>query len=111
MTHLQIKAACRNETHLRAFDIMLKGEGMVELVYLSSGEEMPDGGDDQPWLIVEASNDGLFFGSGASWKQNGDWVGYRSLNEDDISLELALAAAKEWAVKYGVPTIWVQECP
>ena len=55
--------------------------------------------------------DGRFFGTGASWKASGEWVGYGSLIEDDISLERALAAAQVWALKYSVPTIWVQVTP
>lgn len=76
---------------------------MTAIVYLAPGETMPDSGDGQPWLTIDAVEDGLFFGSGASWKASGEWVGYRSLAEDDVSLEMALAAAKEWAAKYAVP--------
>lgn len=36
---------------------------------------------------------------------------YASLAEDDASLEKALAAARAWAEKYSVPTIWVQLTP
>lgn len=84
---------------------------MPEVVYLSPGHRMPDVGDDQPWLLVEASRDGRFVGTGASWKANGEWVGYGSLVEDDVSLAAALAAAEEWATKYQVPTLWVQLTP
>jgi hypothetical protein len=84
---------------------------MTEIIYLSPDEQMPDVGDDQPWSTVEASNSGQFFGTGSSWKRSGEWVGYGSLTQDDISLERALAAAQEWASKYGVPTIWVQVTP
>ncbi|MEJ6789546.1 hypothetical protein BrevBR_08320 [Brevundimonas sp. BR2-1] len=84
---------------------------MTKVIYLSPGEQLPDVGDDQPWLTIEASNDGQFFGTGASWKASGEWVGYCSLVEDDVSLETALAAAQDWATKYGVPTIWVQVTP
>lgn len=72
---------------------------------------MPDVGDDQPWLVIEASGDSRFFGSGASCEASGEWVGYGSLVEDDVSLETALVAAQEWATKYGVPIIWVQATP
>ena len=72
---------------------------------------MPDEGDDRPWLIVEANLDGGFYGTGGSWKPNGDWFGYCSLKEDDISLEKALDAAQRWAGKYGVRKIWVQLHP
>lgn len=72
---------------------------------------MPHVVDDQPWLTVEASNDGRFFGTGGSWKADGEWVGYGSLVEDDVALETALAAAQEWATKCRVPTIWVQVTP
>ena len=88
----------------------LKGP-MAEVIYLSAGEHMPDFGDDQRWLIIEATEDGLFFGSGGSWKVDGEWIGYCSLPEDDRSLETALAAARQWAAKYDVPAIWVQLTP
>lgn len=84
---------------------------MTEIIYLAPGEQMPEVGDDQPWLVIEASEGGRFLGSGASWKASGQWVGYLSLVQDDASLETALVAAQEWATKYGVPTIWVQATP
>lgn len=84
---------------------------MISVVYLSPGEDMPDHGDNMRWLRIEASDDGRFFGSGGSFKANGDWVGYGSLAEDDVSLEAALAAAQQWAAKYDVPTIWIQLAP
>ncbi|HEY6816840.1 MAG TPA: hypothetical protein VI168_14985 [Croceibacterium sp.] len=80
---------------------------MTEVVYLAPGKVMPDVGDEGRWLIIEA-NDEKFYGSGGSWKQTGEWVGYASLPEDDLSLEAALAAAVSWAAKYSVPTVWVQ---
>ena len=81
---------------------------MVAIIYLLPGEQMPDRGNDEPWVIVEASNDGRFLGSGAAWKPNGEWVGYGSLAENDSALDDAVAAAERWAAKYGVTTIWVQ---
>ncbi|OQW75737.1 MAG: hypothetical protein BVN33_06665 [Proteobacteria bacterium ST_bin13] len=84
---------------------------MAAIIYLPSNEQMPDHGDDKPWLLVEASDDGRFFGTGSAWKPSGEWVGYGSLAENDVSLADALAAAERWAVKYGVPTIWVQTTP
>ena len=84
---------------------------MAEVVYLSPDEEIPDLGDDQRWLTIDASDDGRFFGSGGSFKDNGEWVGYGSLAENDGSLEEALRAAQGWAAKYDVPTIWVQLKP
>ena len=84
---------------------------MADVIDLSHDEEMPDYGDDQRWLTIKASDDGRFFGSGGSFKANGEWVGYGSLTEDDLSLESALAAAQQWAEKYDVPTIWVQLKP
>lgn len=81
---------------------------MAEVIYLSPHEQTPDLGDDQRWLVVEASDDGRFFGTGSSRKADGEWVGYGSLAEDDVSLESALEAAQAWADKYLVPTIWVQ---
>jgi hypothetical protein len=84
---------------------------MVEVVYLTPGEQMPNIGDDQPWLFVEANPTGLFYGSGGALNPMGEWVGYGSLAQDDVSLENALTASLAWAEKYGVPTIWVQSEP
>jgi len=84
---------------------------MAAIIYLPPDEQMPDCGDDEPWLIIEASDDGRFFGSGAAWKPNGEWVGYCSLPGNDSSLADALGAAERWAAKYSVPTIWVQATP
>lgn len=84
---------------------------MASVIYLSPDKEMPDHGDEQRWLMVEASDDGRFFGTGASFKTSGESVGYGSLAENDCSLETALAAAQRWAAKYDVPTIWVQLTP
>ncbi|WP_140420597.1 hypothetical protein [Novosphingobium sp. B 225] len=83
---------------------------MVDVVYLSPREPVPNVGDEGRWLVVEAVG-GQFYGSGGSWKQTGEWVGYGSLAEDDVSLETALAAAGAWAEKYGVTVIWVQLNP
>ena len=84
---------------------------MTEIIYLKPGEETPDIGDDQSWLFIEATDDGLFYGTGYSWKGNGEGLGYCSLPEDDVSLETALAPATEWAAEHGVPIIWVQVTP
>ncbi len=83
---------------------------MAEVVYLAPAEAMPDVGDCGRWLSVLAV-DGMFYGSGGSWKPTGEWVGYGSLAEDDVSLEAALAAAEKWAAKHDVPIIWVQLKP
>ena len=84
---------------------------MVEIVQLAAGEQMPKMPDDEPWLTVEASDDGRFFGTGSAYKPTGQAVFYGSLAEDDVSLAAALAAATEWAFKYGVRRIWVQATP
>ncbi len=84
---------------------------MTQIIYLTPGEAMPVVADGEPWLFVEAADDGRFFGSGAAWKQTGEWVGYGSLIEDDRSLATAIAAAERWAARYSVPTIWVQAIP
>ncbi len=84
---------------------------MVAIIYLLPGEQMPNHRGGEPWLIVEASDDGRFFGTGAAWKPGGEWVGYSSLPENDFALADALAAAERWAAEYGVPTIWVQTNP
>jgi hypothetical protein len=89
----------------------MMGRNLAEVVYLLPGVEMPDAGDGKPWLIIEAATSGLFYGSGGSYRPNGEWVGYASLAEDDVSLERALAAAERWATKYQVPTIWIQLQP
>lgn len=83
---------------------------MADIVYLARGGGMPNVDNGDRWLIIEA-DDGEFYGTGGSWKPTGEWVGYGSLAEDDVSLEAALAAAKKWAAKYDVPTVWVQLSP
>lgn len=84
---------------------------MVELIYLAPNEDKPELPDEDRWIIVEANEEGGFYGSGWSRKASGESVFYRSLLEDDVSLEAALAAAMEWAEKFGVPKIWVQRDP
>lgn len=64
--------------------------------------------DDEPWLTVEAGGDGRFYGTGWGRKSSGECVFYISLPEDDVSLEAALAAARNWADERGVPRIWIQ---
>jgi len=82
--------------------------GMATIISLLPGEQMPDLSEDKSWLLVEASGDGRFFGTGAAWKVNGECVCYASLAENDGSLDSALAAAERWAAKYNVPSIWLQ---
>jgi hypothetical protein len=91
-------------------DVSFVGRNAIvaTVVYLSPGEEMPDVADHCPWLLIHHSGDGRFFGSGASWKPSGEWVGYRSLSDDDGSLEAAIGVAQQWAALYSVPTIWVE---
>jgi hypothetical protein len=85
---------------------------MAVVKYLQPDEPTPDAGDDQPWMTVEPfDNDGKFYGTGGSTKPTGEWVGYASLAENDVSLEKALAAALEWAAKYNVPLIYVRTKP
>jgi hypothetical protein len=85
---------------------------MAVVKYLKPYEPNPVHGEDDPWLLVEAfDDDGKFYGTGASRKPRGEWVGYASLVENDVSLEKALAAAQEWAEKYGVPLIHVRTEP
>ena len=67
--------------------------------------------DHEPWLIVEASDDGRFVGTGRAFKPSGESMFYASLAESDISLECAIGAARQWAIKYRVPRIWVQAIP
>lgn len=81
---------------------------MVEIVHLAHGEMMPDMPAGEPWVTVEASDDGRFFGTGYGRKPTGESVFYASLPETDVSFDAALAAAKEWAVSHGVRRIWVQ---
>jgi hypothetical protein len=42
------------------------------------------------------------------FKPSGECVFYISLSENDVSLEVAIAAAREWAAEHGVSRIWVQ---
>ena len=84
---------------------------MAELIHLAPGEQMPALPDEEPWILVEASNDGRFFGTGAANKPNGDEVIYASLPENDVSLDVALAAAQKWAARHDVRRIWVQATP
>ena len=86
-------------------------KSVADVVYLAPDEKMPDDGDTMRWLNVFASDDARFFGSGGSFKTNGESVMYCSLAENDVSLEAALAAAHQWAINYEVPTIWVQLDP
>lgn len=84
---------------------------MVELIYLAPDEDKPELPDEARWIIVEANDNGGFYGSGWGRKPSGESVWFRSLPEDDVSLKAALAAAMEWAEKYSVPKIWVQREP
>lgn len=81
---------------------------MAQIVQLRSGEGVPD---EQRWLLIEASSDGLFYGTGAGELPTGEPVFYVSLAENDVSLDAALAAAKQWAAERNVPTIYVQTEP
>lgn len=72
---------------------------------------MPDIGEDEPWMKVEASSDGLFYGTGMGIKPDGKRVFYISHAENDTSLERALAAAHEWAELRGIQTVYVQKIP
>ena len=84
---------------------------MAEIVYLKPHKEPPIFGNEERWLLVEANNDGGFYGSGWSRKPDGESVFYGSLSENDVNLEKALAAAEAWAEKYSVTKIWVQREP
>lgn len=84
---------------------------MVELVYLTPGEQLPTLPDTEPWLSVEASDDGRFYGTGYGRKSSGEDVFYVSSAENDGNLEAAIAAATTWAEQRGVRRIWVQMTP
>ena len=56
---------------------------MVEIVRLEVDAERPSLAEDQPWLYIDQSDEGLFYGTGGSRKASG-----------------------EWADRYNVPTIW-----
>ena len=79
---------------------------MANIIYLDCDSPRPDSPDDEPWLIIDEHN-GKYFGSGGAWNRTGEWVGYGSLQEDDVSLERALEAAQKWADRFDVPTILV----
>jgi hypothetical protein len=81
---------------------------VAEIIQLEPGQQMPDFGDDEPRVFVEASGYGGFQGSGWSRKAAGESVFYVSLAEDDATLERATKAAQDWASKYRVRRIWVQ---
>lgn len=72
---------------------------------------MPELPEDEPWLVLEASDDGRFFGTGHGRNPSGAGEFYVSLAESDISLEAAIAAATDWASERGVRRIWVQTTP
>ena len=84
---------------------------MVKIFYLPPGEQTPEVSDDEPWLVVEASDDGRFFGSGWGRQSSGESVFYVSPATSDANLDAAIAAATEWAVERGVSRIWVQTTP
>ena len=84
---------------------------MVEVLYLSPGEKPPEADDDEPWLHIDASDDGRFFGSGWGRTPTGESSFYVSLAEDDDSLDAAIKAATAWAKTRGVTRIWVQREP
>lgn len=81
---------------------------MVELIYLAPGEQMPLLSERETWIVVEASDDGQFFGTGYGKKAGGEDAFYISPAENDVSLEVAIAAATRWAEQRGVSRIWVQ---
>jgi hypothetical protein len=83
---------------------------MVEVINLAPGELSPDGFKALPVPKKRPSSlastvSHLFV------RHFRHLVFYASLAEDDVSLETALAAATDWAVKYGVRRIWVQAIP
>ena len=84
---------------------------MVELIHAAPGEKMPILSEQETWIVVEASGDGQFFGTGYGKKADGEDVFYISLTENDGSLKAAIAAATMWAEQRGVPRIWVQTTP
>jgi hypothetical protein len=84
---------------------------LVELIYLAPDESPPEQSDEDRWLYIDANDEGGFYGTGWSRKTSGESVFYRSLSEDDATLELAIAAATAWAEKYSVPKIWIQREP
>ena len=78
---------------------------------MAPGEQMPTLPEEEPWLTVEASDDGRFFGTGYGRKPSGEDVFYVSSVENDGSLEAAIAAAVAWAEKRAVLRVWVQTTP
>lgn len=84
---------------------------MVDIVRLAPGQELPDVPDDQPWLAVEASDDGRFVGTGWGHKSSGECVFYISVAESDLTLEGAVEAAAQWGAEHGVDRVWVQSDP
>ncbi len=80
---------------------------MTEIVHLKPGEERPPGGGDDAWMEVRCTHDGFFFGTGSGYREDGERVHYISRSEDDVSLERALTAAREWAERRGVATLYI----
>lgn len=80
---------------------------LARVEYLKPGEGVPDG--DGPWLIIERSDDGRYFGTGEGRTEAGETVFYACTAQADVSLAAALAAAQEWADRRQVPIIHVQE--
>lgn len=79
---------------------------MANIVYLDQNEPRPEFSEYDSWLFIDEI-DGRFCGSGGAWKKSGDWVGYGSLIEDDVSLDRAIQAAQIWAGRFNVKNIYV----
>jgi hypothetical protein len=84
---------------------------LVEIIRLEPGQKLPEFPDDQPWLAVEASDDGRFFGTGWGYKDSGEAVFYISLPANDLTLEAAEEAAVNWAARHGVDCVWLRTDP
>lgn len=84
---------------------------MIEIVYLAPDEQLPQFNDDEPWLFIEASDDGRFFGTGEGRNVAGENVVYASSPANDGSIDRAINAAKRWAAHRGVKRIWIQTTP
>jgi len=104
-------AACGTSPPIAGIKPRCDNLEMTEVIYLPPGEQIPEAAGDEPWLMVEASDDGRFFGSGWGRKPSGESVFYASLPENDVTLEAAIAAATVWAVERSVPRIWVHTTP
>lgn len=75
----------------------------VEIVYLASGEGLPDV---DLWMLIEADADWGFLATGAGQTLDGRNVYY---SEQAAELDVAIEAAQPWCVEHRIDRIFVQK--